>query len=152
MQYRFRQEKSGELCDIYDGEIYLKLSDFFACPYNISFTFNFDGAPKFKSSTMQIWPIQLIINELPPILRYSILHSCVCMLVCKTVIWPLHIIILCYDGLSLVQAPVIWAFTDIIHRSDYSIRVFCIHEFVCSIRIGFIAYFLTRLLNTQLFR
>ena len=31
-----------------------------------SLSMNFDGAPKFKSSTMQLWPIQFIINELPP--------------------------------------------------------------------------------------
>ncbi len=34
----------------------------FSGEYNISLS---DGAPKFKSSTMQLWPIQFIINELP---------------------------------------------------------------------------------------
>ena len=30
---------------------------------------NFDGAPKFKSSCVSIWPVQLYMNELPPHLR-----------------------------------------------------------------------------------
>ena len=72
IQYRFRRQSDFKWClrDIYDGTIYSERSDFFSSPYNISFTLNYDGAPKFKSSNMQIWPIQLCINELPPILRY----------------------------------------------------------------------------------
>ena len=30
---------------------------------------NYDGAPKFRSSGMQVWPVQFIINELPPQVR-----------------------------------------------------------------------------------
>ena len=55
-------KKPGILSDIYDGEEY---QDFFESPYNISFALNFDGAPKFKSSSVQVWPIQLYVNELP---------------------------------------------------------------------------------------
>lgn len=44
---------------------------YFANPFNITFTLNYDGALKFKSSTMQIWPVQLCINELLPILQYK---------------------------------------------------------------------------------
>jgi hypothetical protein len=34
-------------------------------PYNISFTLNTDGVPIFKSSKFSIWPVYLMINELP---------------------------------------------------------------------------------------
>ena len=73
LQLRFKRCSNNEdtLCDIYDGKVYKKNSIFFDHRYNLSFTMNFDGAPKFKSSSMQVWPVQLIINELPIIARYS---------------------------------------------------------------------------------
>lgn len=37
--------------------------------HNISFTFNTDGASIFKSSKVSVWPIFLVINELPYKLR-----------------------------------------------------------------------------------
>ena len=76
IQHRFHREKQpGVLSDIYNGSAYMKYSDFFEEPYNLSFAFNFDGAPKFKSSSVQIWPVQLCVNELPP----RILYVQVCM-------------------------------------------------------------------------
>lgn len=76
LEYRFKRSTTSDtLCDIYDGSIYTENKDFFSQPYNISFTMNFDGAPKFKSSNMQIWPIQFSINELPPLSRYIYVHS-----------------------------------------------------------------------------
>ena len=33
--------------------------------YNVSFSINTDGIPVFKSSKMALWPIFLMINELP---------------------------------------------------------------------------------------
>ena len=70
LEYRFyREKKHGFLTDIYDGEEYCKYAKFFESQYNVSFSLNFDGAPKFKSSSMQIWPIMLHINELPPHVR-----------------------------------------------------------------------------------
>lgn len=73
LQYKFNRVNNGEqtLSDIYDGCIYKERSSFFSSMYNISFTLNFDGAPKFKSSNMQIWPVHLSINELPPSERYA---------------------------------------------------------------------------------
>ena len=38
-------------------------------PANISFTLNTDGVALFKSSSTNIWPVFLSINELPPRLR-----------------------------------------------------------------------------------
>jgi hypothetical protein len=54
--------------------VYAKHSGYFESEYNLSFALNFDGAPKFKSSSVQLWPIQLYLNELPPTLRASWEH------------------------------------------------------------------------------
>lgn len=70
LEYRFhRQQEFGVLSDIYDGEEYKKYSEFFESHYNVSFALNFDGAPRFKSSSVQVWPVMLYLNELPPHLR-----------------------------------------------------------------------------------
>ena len=72
------QRYPAGLNDIYDGEGYKESSNLLSASscLNISFTLNYDGAPKFKSSNTQIWPVQLIINELPPLARYvCILHA-----------------------------------------------------------------------------
>lgn len=71
IQYRSNHtRKAGIISDVYDGREYAKHSDFFKSAYDLSFALNFDGAPKFKSSSVQLWPIQLYLNELPPALRY----------------------------------------------------------------------------------
>ena len=75
IQYRFtRSKKAGCLCDIYDGELYQENASFFKEKFNVSFSLNYDGAPKskFKSSGLQVWPVQMCINELPPSARYVI--------------------------------------------------------------------------------
>ena len=69
LKYRFNGPISDGLCDVCDAELYKEYATYFKNPYNLSLMMNYDGAPKFKSSNMQIWPIQLKINELPPILR-----------------------------------------------------------------------------------
>ena len=70
IQYRFRRDQQpGIVADIFDGSEYVKYSDH---KFNVSFALNFDGAPKFKSSGVQIWPIQMYLNELPPHIRYVI--------------------------------------------------------------------------------
>ncbi|XP_077521119.1 uncharacterized protein LOC144132521 [Amblyomma americanum] len=57
---------TDELSDICDGAMY---RDFVAATcdagHRISFTLNADGTPLFKSSNTSIWPIQLIVNEVP---------------------------------------------------------------------------------------
>lgn len=57
-----------EFHDIYDGNVYRKFVE--SLPVDerniyITFTFNCDGAPTFENSTSSIYPIQLMINELP---------------------------------------------------------------------------------------
>ena len=68
---------------MYDGTGYTKWSEFFDNKFNVSFVANYDGAPKFKSTSMQLWPVQLYLNELPPSVRYvencsvvALLNSC----------------------------------------------------------------------------
>lgn len=67
--YRFNRKKKNvdNLEDIYDGLIYKKLvsEGFLSCKSNVSFTWNTDGVPLFKSSKFSIWPFFLSINELP---------------------------------------------------------------------------------------
>jgi hypothetical protein len=72
LKERFKRKKKNETGneDIYDGTVYQKLSlpggplseD---NPYNVSFTWNTDGIPVFKSSKFSLWPFYLVINELP---------------------------------------------------------------------------------------
>ena len=71
LQYRFQRPppKPGYYEDVYDGLVYCNYSDFFQHKFNVSFALNYDGAPKFKSSGLQIWPVQLHLNELPPHIR-----------------------------------------------------------------------------------
>lgn len=38
---------------------------------DLTFTFNTDGSPLFKSSKSSVWPIQFVINELLPSLRFQ---------------------------------------------------------------------------------
>ena len=54
--------------DIYDGKEYRKFVKSLASADRSRYatmTFNTDGAPVFESSSYSIWPIQLMINELP---------------------------------------------------------------------------------------
>lgn len=69
LNYRFTREKlvQDNFEDIYDGEVYKTFFDngFLAEQSNISFTWNTDGIPLFKSSKFSIWPYYFMINELP---------------------------------------------------------------------------------------
>ena len=67
-QHRFDRKDTNTLGDIYDGSIYKKLmrpGEFLSEAGNISFTWNTDGIPVFKSSKYSIWPLFFVINELP---------------------------------------------------------------------------------------
>jgi len=68
LKSRFSRRLGEVYEDIYDGSIYQKLfvnDGPLSQQENISFIFNTDGAPVFKSSNTSIWPLYLIINELP---------------------------------------------------------------------------------------
>lgn len=65
---RINDRKRGFICDIYDGKLYKdfvkSLNETDRNQYATTI-FNTDGAPVFESSTCSIWPIYLMLNELP---------------------------------------------------------------------------------------
>ena len=69
LQHRFNRKKyiCSNIEDIYDGKLYRELINkgILNSGNNISFLFNTDGVPVFKSSKVSIWPLFLVINELP---------------------------------------------------------------------------------------
>ena len=69
IQHRFkRRVNDGTYEDIYDGDVYKPHFDnngILNNPNNVSFSFNTDGASVFKSSNVSVWPLFLVINELP---------------------------------------------------------------------------------------
>lgn len=74
LNYRFIRKKINEsaLEDVYDGMLYKKWSapgQPLSNPDNISLSWNTDGIPLGKSSHQQIYPMYVMINELPPKLR-----------------------------------------------------------------------------------
>ena len=59
--------------DIYDEDYrtFTTPGGFLHDNYNISFTLNTDGVNKYKSSNAgNIWPVYLVINELPKAYRF----------------------------------------------------------------------------------
>lgn len=69
----------GVVSDIYDGKLYQKLAKDgkLLNPHNISLLCNTDGVCVYESTTHTMWPILLMVNELPYNLRYvqyCILH------------------------------------------------------------------------------
>ena len=55
--------------DVCDGALYqkeFKPGGFLSEPYNISVKLNTDGVAIFHSSQFGVWPLFLLVNELPP--------------------------------------------------------------------------------------
>ena len=63
-------QNSSNIQDLHNGTEYRRKKKFLSCPSNISFTVNTDGVKVFHSSTIALWPIWRVINELPPQVRY----------------------------------------------------------------------------------
>ena len=65
----------SSISDIYDGLQYAHHTkpggflDKVVNPVNISFIINTDGVALFNSSTVSVWPVFLVINELPCYVR-----------------------------------------------------------------------------------
>lgn len=75
LQHRFNRKESntGHISDVYDGALYKQhFSDggFLTERNNISLLGNTDGVSIFKSSAFSVWPVYVVINELPPNLRF----------------------------------------------------------------------------------
>ncbi|XP_071493037.1 uncharacterized protein [Diadema antillarum] len=76
LTYRDTRHKQHEanIEDIFDGEIYKRMradGEILGNDCNFSYMFNSDGMPVFKSSKYSLWPIYIMINELPPKLRFD---------------------------------------------------------------------------------
>ena len=71
-----RTKASGFYTDIRDGAVYQQLvaTGFLSNPHNISLQLNTDGVPVFKSSGYLFWPLHLLINELPPSIRFFVMN------------------------------------------------------------------------------
>ena len=69
IQEQYHQRgKSSTLRDI-DGEEYMRHCSAGGVLHdqnNISVLLNSDGIPIFQSSGIGVWPVQLVINEIPP--------------------------------------------------------------------------------------
>ena len=70
IQEQYHQRgKSSTLWDIIDGEEYMRhcsAGGVLRDQNNISVLLNSDGIPIFQSSGIGVWPVQLVINEIPP--------------------------------------------------------------------------------------
>lgn len=55
--------------DISGGKKYMEMKDFVS-DGNLTLVANTDGVQLFKSSSVSMWPVWIIINELPPGMRY----------------------------------------------------------------------------------
>ena len=62
------QKDTTTMRDIYDGQKYRELNEF-TSKGNLTMLLNTDGVQLFKSSSMSMWPIWLVINELPFTMR-----------------------------------------------------------------------------------
>ena len=73
-KYRTECAKADKITDILNADAYKELcksGEFMFEKDNFTLLFNTDGVPLFKSSGVSIWPIYLVINELPPVMRFS---------------------------------------------------------------------------------
>lgn len=61
----FDSSLSNKYKDILDGKLYSSVPGI-KSPNNMSIQFNIDGIPLHKKAQYNLWPIQCIINELPP--------------------------------------------------------------------------------------
>ena len=71
---RTREQNPSHINDIYDGTVYQELSKEggpLQNSSNLSYIINSDGVPVFTSSKYSLWPIYIMINELPPKLRFQ---------------------------------------------------------------------------------
>jgi hypothetical protein len=60
-----KKENDDNIEDIYDGKHYKQYGNILSNRNNISFIWNTDGIPLYKSSKTSMWPLYYVINELP---------------------------------------------------------------------------------------
>lgn len=69
LQHRFKRPQKGGISDIYDGSGYKQYAEFLSHPAHVSLLINTDGIAIYRSSSVSIWPVWGVINELPATLR-----------------------------------------------------------------------------------
>lgn len=73
LQYPFeRQTSTGLIKDIQDGDVIkhlMKPGGFLSVPEHLGLVINTDGVQTFNSSKHSIWPVFLMITNLPPDIR-----------------------------------------------------------------------------------
>ena len=79
---KMTNKNSTDITDVYDDELYKELLRKYSLNSNVlTYIFNTDVAPIFHSSKLSLWSIQIIINELPPRLRFKyLLLAGICIL------------------------------------------------------------------------
>ena len=73
-QYKNTPNCSSNIRDIVDGTVYKSFKEsggFLTDEANLTLLFNTDGIPLYKSSKVNIWPVFLAVNELPPEERFA---------------------------------------------------------------------------------
>ncbi len=71
--------QDGYIHDIWNGEAIKPLKDsFFNCPEHLGLTLSTDGVPVFKSSQESLWPVYLVVNNLPPGIRMNKENTILC--------------------------------------------------------------------------
>lgn len=71
IDYLHRERVMDNISDVDDGLLYKKLSLENIDTELLTLTMNLDGANIFKSCRSSLWPVQFILNFLPPAMRYS---------------------------------------------------------------------------------
>ncbi|KAM7313846.1 uncharacterized protein ISCGN_003633 [Ixodes scapularis] len=69
---KIAQRSRDIFTDLADGDLVNQARQQFGCAMeDLTASFSTDGSPVFKSSKNSMWPIHVMLNELPPILRWK---------------------------------------------------------------------------------
>lgn len=111
LKYRFNRKKQNDdnIEDLYDCQTYLEaVTRFLKTIFDISFMWNWDGLQIFKSNTFSLWPFYLIINELPPEMRFKSENILIAGLWgCVTKPHPNLFLLPIYKDLQMLKAGVV---------------------------------------------
>lgn len=89
----FRSPGGVSECDIWSGSVLrpdIEPGKFFSYKEHLALSIFTDGIPLFKSSTISLWPVYLIVNNLPPLIRTYSENVILCALWCGPGKPPVH--------------------------------------------------------------
>ena len=72
LQKRFQRQQTNDIADVYDGIGYKQHLAFLSNPGHVSLLLNTDGVVIYRSSSVSLWPVWGVVNELPPTLRLKV--------------------------------------------------------------------------------